>query len=372
MRPVVVPFFISHLGCPHRCIFCDQEKISGSRAALPDTQTIQDTIEEFRASAPGRQLEVAFYGGSFTALPEEDQLKLLDAVQPFLAAGTVASLRISTRPDAADHAAGSLLKRMGVGTVELGVQSMNDEVLRLAGRGHSARDSEQALAILKELGFRVGVQLMPGLPSDTLERSVASLKRVLQLKPSFLRIYPTVVVSGTELAELYRHGRYLPLDLDEAVAWCKELVKLARQAGVPVVRLGLQPTEELETPGVILAGPFHPAFGQLVESELCFDLMARLLSGTMPGDEVSFRGALGRISDLVGQRRRNLTRLSEGFAVRISKVAEDDTLERDVIVLDGPNGERFGSLADLEPGEENHAASASKDGAEQRAVGLRA
>jgi len=369
LRPVVVPFFIPHLGCPHRCVFCDQEKISGSRAVLPDTKAIQDKIEAFRASAPGRQLEVAFYGGSFTALPLDDQLQLLGAVQPHLAGGTVSSLRISTRPDAVDRAAASFLERMGVGTVELGVQSMNDEVLRLAGRGHGSRDSEQALTTLKEAGFRVGVQLMPGLPGDTLERSVASLKRVLQLEPSFLRIYPTVVVEGTELAELYRQGRYQPLLLDQAVAWCKELLKVARRAGVPVVRLGLQPTEELETPGVILSGPFHPAFGQLVESELCFDLMASLLEGTAPGSEVSFRGAPGRISDLVGQRRRNLERLVERFAVRISTFSEDEALGREVIALDGPDGERVGKLADLKPDDENQPPVASQRGAGYRAGG---
>ncbi|GFO68155.1 radical SAM protein [Geomonas limicola] len=358
MRPVVVPFFISHLGCPHRCVFCDQEKISGSRAALPDTQAIQEKIEAFRASAPGRQLEVAFYGGSFTALAQEQQVQLLGTLQPYLAAGTVSSLRISTRPDAVDHAAVSLLERMGVGTVELGVQSMNDEVLQLSGRGHASQDSEQALATLKGRGFRVGVQLMPGLPGDTLENSLTSLKRVLQFAPSFLRIYPTLVVEGTELAELYRRGSYRPLPLDEAVAWCKELLKLARRAGVPVVRLGLQPTEELETPGTILAGPFHPAFGQLVESELCCDLMASLLEETAPGSEVSFRCTPGRISDLVGQRRRNLERLTELFAVRILKVTEDAALDREVIALDGPKGVRLGSLADWEPGGETPAAPA--------------
>lgn len=334
----MVPFFISHLGCPNRCVFCDQEKIAGARGVLPGAAQMREKVESYRQSAPGRKLEAAFYGGTFTALPLADQEQLLGALQPLLANGTLESLRLSTRPDAVDAGTARFLKGMGVATVELGVQSMDDEVLRLSGRGHTAADAESALRVLQEEDLCVGVQLMPGLPGDTVERSLASLQRVLQLKASFLRIYPTLVISGTPLAELFREGSYTPQTLNEAVALCKRMLLLARRQGVPVIRVGLQPTAELEAPGVLLAGPYHPAFGQLVESELCFDLMSDLLAG-LPGEKrVSFFAPAGRISDLVGQKRRNLARLAERFGVCIEAVREDPSLTPGTIALEWSGG----------------------------------
>lgn len=344
MRPVVVPFFISHLGCPHRCVFCDQEKIAGARGSLPGAGEMLDKIDRYRASAPGRELEVAFYGGTFTALPRDDQQYLLQALQPLLASGAVRSLRLSTRPDAIDPANALFLKTMGVRTVELGVQSMNSEVLRLSERGHSARDAERALRVLQEAGLEVGVQLMPGLPGDSEERSLASLEQVLALQPSFLRIYPTLVIAGTQLADLYREGNYLPQSLDQAVSLCKRMLLMARCAGVPVIRLGLQPTSELEAPGVLLAGPYHPAFGQLVESELWFDLMCTMVQGIPEGSPVSFLAPVGRTSDLVGQGRRNLKRLTERYGVRVGKVREDAALGQDEIAVQWCGGERSGGF----------------------------
>jgi len=347
LRPVLVPFFISHLGCPQRCVFCDQEKIAGARGVLPGAEEMLARIEQYRASSPGRGLEVAFYGGTFTALPRADQHSLLAALQPLLASGRLASLRLSTRPDAVDPETACYLKSMGVGTVELGVQSMDEEVLRLSGRGHSARDAELALGALQEAGLRVGVQLMPGLPGDSEERALFSLQLVLALKPSFLRIYPTLVIEGTELASLYRAGTYLPLSLDAAVTLCKRMLLAARRAGVPVLRLGLQPTAELEAPGVLLAGPYHPAFGQLVGSELCYDLMGAMVAELPRGSRVVFLAPAGRTSDLVGQKRKNLDRLAERFGVLVTKVGEDTALSRSEITLQWSGGERTWDLADL-------------------------
>ena len=344
MRPVVVPFFISHLGCPHRCVFCDQEKIAGARGVLPGAGEMLEKIARYRASSPGRELEAAFYGGTFTALPREDQEFLLAALKPLLASGELSSLRLSTRPDAVDPETASFLKAMGVATVELGVQSMNDEVLALSGRGHSARDAERAVRLLQGAGLHVGVQLMPGLPGDSEERSLDSLRRVLLLEPSFLRIYPTLVLAGTGLADLYLAGSFLPQSLDQAVSLCKRMLLAARRAGVPVIRLGLQPTAELEAPGVLLAGPYHPAFGQLVESELCYDLMCELVAGIPEGSRVSFLAPAGRTSDLVGQGRRNLARLCERFGVGVIKVREDPALGRSEIALEWSGGTRSGNL----------------------------
>ena len=347
MRPLVVPFFISHLGCPHRCVFCDQQKIAGAAGLLPTPIEMREKIAQYAQSSPGREVEVAFYGGTFTALPKADQELLLGALQPLLASGSIASLRLSTRPDAVDPETARFLKQMGVGTVELGVQSMDEEVLRLSGRGHSAADAERAVRALKLAGLAVGVQLMPGLPGDSPERSLASLERVLSLQPSFLRIYPTLVISGTELAARYLAGSYLPQSLAQAVSLGKRMLLAARRAAVPVIRIGLQPTAELESPGVLLAGPYHPAFGQLVESELCFDLMSAMLAKLPRGSRVCFGAPVGRVSDLVGQKRCNLLRLAGRFGAEVVAVREDAGLAPSEISVEWGGGSSRADLLDL-------------------------
>ena len=347
MRPLVVPFFIPHLGCPHRCVFCDQEKIAGARGILPTGAEMLEKIALYTRSSLGREVEAAFFGGTFTALPKADQEQLLGALQPLLASGEIRSLRLSTRPDAINSETACFLKEMGVGTVELGVQSMDEEVLRLSGRGHSAADADRAVRELQLAGLFVGVQLMPGLPGDSPERSLASLDRVLSLRPSFLRIYPTLVISGTELAAMYLAGNYAPHSLDQAVSLCGRMLLAARRASVPVIRMGLQPTAELESPGVLLAGPHHPAFGQLVESELCFDLMSAMLAEIPRGSRVSFGAPSGRVSDLVGQKRRNLARLSERFDAQVVAVREDAELAPGAISLEWEGGTRRADLSDL-------------------------
>ena len=347
MSAAVVPFFISHLGCPHRCVFCDQEKIAGAKGVLPDAQQMQAKVARYRESSPGRELEAAFYGGTFTALPRGDQQYLLGAMQPLLDSGCLSSLRLSTRPDAVDPDTARFLKSMGVATVELGVQSMDEEVLRLSGRGHGAADTERALRVLQDAGLSAGVQLMPGLPGDTVERSLASLDRVLSLAPSFLRIYPTLVIAGTGLADLYRAGSYLPQSLDQAVSLGKRMLLAALRADVPVIRLGLQPTAELAAPGVLLAGPYHPAFGQLVQAELFYDLMSALVADLPEGSRVAFFVAPGRVSDLIGQKRRNLARLAERFAVTVTAVREDAALLRSGVALEWSGGRRSGDLMEL-------------------------
>lgn len=347
MRPLVVPFFIPHLGCPHRCVFCDQEKVAGSKGVLPSAGEILERIGEYAQGAPGRGLEAAFYGGTFTALASSDQQRLLSPLQPLLSCGRLTSVRLSTRPDCVDDATARFLREMGVATVELGVQSMDREVLELSGRGHGAADVERAARALKGAGISVGIQLMPGLPGDTPERSLSSLTRVMALEPSFLRIYPTLVISGTELARQYREGSYAPLSLPRAVSLCKRMLLAARRAAVPVIRMGLQPTAELESPGVILGGPYHPAFGQLVESELCFDLMSALLAGLPWGSRVRFAAPPGRVSDLVGQKRGNISRLSRLFGAEVIAVFEDAALAPGAVSLSWSGGVREMNLLEL-------------------------
>ena len=344
MRPLIVPFFISHQGCPHQCVFCDQVKISGGREKLPSGADIIARIAACRASAGFKPVEVAFYGGTFTNLPEEEQERLLLPLQPLLASGEVISVRLSTRPDAVDYGSARFLARMGVGTVELGVQSMDDEVLALSGRGHKAACTIEACRTLRRAGMTVGMQLMPGLPGDTGEKSLSSLESVLALRPDFLRIYPTLVIAGTRLEELYRSGGYTPLSLAEAVSLCKVMLHRALAESVRVVRIGLQPTAELETGGVIPAGPYHPAFRQLVEAELCYDLLRKLTSGIRADSPVTVFCAPSRISDVIGQRRDNIKRLHREQGIKIASVKADPALSHLEIVIDHREGIMRGDI----------------------------
>jgi len=354
-RPIV-PFFISHQGCPHRCIFCNQEKIAGSNGEFPSALEIRDTVAAYRRSSGCYGVDVAFYGGSFTSISREDQLRLLHPLQNLLASGEVTSIRISTRPDSLDAASAAFLSAAGVRTVELGVQSMDDTVLELAERGHCAADVEKAVCCLKNEGISVGLQLMPGLPGDTKEISVSSLARALALRPDFLRIYPTLVVVGTSLARRYAEGSYCPLSLEEAVSLCKILLHQALLASVPVVRMGLQPTTDLESCGTILAGPYHPAFRQMVEAELYFDLLDKLIPHEVDAAEPFVVSCSpSRIADVVGQKRANIQRLMRERGVRISRVQGDSRLGLYDIVVEGCRGiQRGNSIKDLSYSAENY------------------
>lgn len=326
MKPLVVPFFLSHRGCPHRCVFCDQVRIAGVAGDYPTAAEILARIDTYRRTTRRSRVEVAFFGGTFTSLPRQIREELLLPLQSLLAAGEVAGVRVSTRPDAVDASTATFLAERGVRTVELGAQSMDDEVLTMAGRGHAAAAVEDACRTLQGAGLRVGVQLMPGLPGDSATRSLASLRRVLALRPDFLRIYPTLVIAGTRLAALWQQGAYAPPSLDAAVQLCKVMLHEALRAGVPVIRIGLQPTSELESGGTIVAGPYHPAFRQLVEAELCHDLLAEMTAGLPQGAAVTVHCARGREADVAGQRRTNLQRLSRLRGIRITAITADPAL----------------------------------------------
>lgn len=323
MRQVTVPFFISHQGCPHTCVFCDQRTISGASGVLPTSEQIRAKVELWRSTAGARPLEAAFFGGTFTALPEETQSELLAPLQPFLEDGTLSSVRISTRPDYIDEIRVAWLAGRGVRTIELGVQSADDTVLAASGRGHSAADSLAAIRCIKNSGLRVGAQLMPGLPGDTPASSLFSLEQVISAGADFLRIYPTVVLQGTELARRYGAGEFMPLSLDRGVHLCTLLLQRAMQAGIPVIRIGLQADCGLDA-GSVLAGCWHPALGQLVRSRLFADLLTRVVPS---GGSVTVYCHPARLSDLVGMKRDNLR--SQTTRGVVMKVISDASLRKE-------------------------------------------
>jgi len=247
----------------------------------------------------------------------ETQKTYLEEVQPFLQTGQIQAIRISTRPDSIDPVILSLLQAYRVTIVELGAQSMDDRVLALSGRGHTAVDTERAVTLLKERGFIVGLQLMPGLPGDSADIFRQTVDKVIKLKPDLVRLYPALVIKDTPMEELYRIGRYQPLSLEAAVALCRGAFLACKGAGIRVSRMGLQPTEELGKPGTILAGPFHPAFGQLVESSVLLERMRDALRNRKEKAATAVLSVNPReISTAIGQHRVNIETLKKEFDLR--------------------------------------------------------
>lgn len=314
-RRHILPFFIPHLGCPNQCIFCEQHKIAGQN--MPPTPGQVAEILSRLAPQASSKPEVAFYGGSFTAIPRDMQISYLSAAKQAFAAGRISGIRLSTRPDAVDESELELLREYGVGTVELGVQSMTDEVLSLARRGHTASDSLAAVKRLKAWGFVCGIQLMPGLPGETATSAVQGAAQILSLKPGLLRIYPMVVVAGTECERMYRMGDFLPLSLEEAVQICLDITLLAEAAGTTVIRTGLQPTEDLAR--AVVAGPYHPAFGALVQGLRWRHKLLYALQ-RLPQAAECFVNRRD-IAALVGYRRQNLAYYKPGLRIRGAELA---------------------------------------------------
>jgi histone acetyltransferase (RNA polymerase elongator complex component) len=275
--PFIIPFFIAHQGCPHQCVFCNQHVITGNSRWLT-AEMVNEEIPRCLAWPRDRkrQVQVAFYGGSFTGLDRGRQEELLGAVRPFLDRGVVDLIRLSTRPDYIDQAKALFLKERGVGIVELGIQSFDADVLARSRRGHTAEQVAEAFAHLRRAGIGVGGQLMVGLPGDTTAGVLAGARRLAFLRPDMVRIYPTLVLKASPLADLLAVGRYKPLSLNRAVALCARLKEIFAAAGIPVVRMGLQPSAALEQD--LVAGPYHPAFGELVLSRLYFKRVRKSLT----------------------------------------------------------------------------------------------
>jgi len=336
LKPLIIPIFLPAMGCRERCLFCNQKALAGE---LPSPLSVRHFIE---ASLParlpeGREKQIAFYGGSFTAIHRDDQVRYLREVQPFLVSGLIDSIRISTRPDALDEETLSLLKEYRVKTIEVGVQSMIDEVLFLARRGHCAADTADAVFRLKDKNFEVGLQLMVGLPRDTLERFLQTLDRVIELKPDFLRIHPTLVLKGAPLEDLWRAREYYPLPLDEAVQWLKRGILKLENSSIAVARIGLQPTKELQRD--CLSGPFHPALHQLVDSAIFFDIATSLLQRFEKNGRAIFLCHPREVSNLRGQKNENILRLKKDFNLSEILMEERKEMPRGFLGFQTQKGE---------------------------------
>jgi histone acetyltransferase (RNA polymerase elongator complex component) len=315
---MIVPIFIPHQGCPYRCVFCNQNEISGTEKE-EDQKRLDSAFETYLQSRPLEELppirEAAFYGGTFTALPVQRQEFLLSAVQGWVDRGYIQSLRLSTHPGAVDTGALELLDKYSVKTIELGVQSTDPEVLRQSGRGDTPESLERSVHLIRSRGYQLGLQLMLGLPGDSEEAFQQSVVDTLRFGPDFVRIYPALVVRGTALHEMYQSGEYKPWSLDRTVNALKIAVNRFEVAGIPVIRLGLHPEPSLLAH--MVAGPHHPALRSLVDSRIGFDTLSDLLSrqGVLP-ERVTFNVPLRKLSNYTGHRKENILMLKERFAIK--------------------------------------------------------
>ncbi|MDR3563846.1 MAG: radical SAM protein [Negativicutes bacterium] len=333
MRHYIIPIFIPHYGCPHQCVFCDQQSITGVRQWYSEQEITAIIAEHLARLRPGRSVEIAFYGGSFTALPAAIQERLLKPAMAVLQQGKAAAIRVSTRPDAIDTVTIKRLQLYGVSTVELGVQSLDDYVLEKSERGHSAAEAIAAVALLKSFQIKCGVQLMPGLPGEDWRSLIHTATQAVALMPDFVRIYPTVVLAGTKLAAMFKSGTYQPLSLRAAIVRAAYLKLLFDRQHIPVIRLGLQASEALEAPGTIIAGPYHPAFGEMVSAFWFGNMVSRFLEelGPSPRGPLILRHHPRDHSKLRGIASANLTHWHQtypGVAIRpIPDWSQQDEVE---------------------------------------------
>ncbi len=311
-KPLIIPIFIMNSGCLERCSFCNQKIAAGNFAPRVTKSFFDAEVASYLQWNKDklRTVEIAFYGGSFTGLPPDDQKQLLDWAGTYLSKGQIQSIRISTRPDYVDDGQLDYLKARGVGTIELGAQSFNDEALKNTGRGHDAEATVRAVRQIKTHGFKTGLHLMAGLPCDSRESFLQSLAQTVELRPDTARIHPVLVFADTPLADDYRLGRYQPLSLHEAVFWCLLAWETLAPAGIRIIRFGLQVTPDMNREGAIVAGPIHPAFGSLVYSAVYYSCTLKLLadipnlSGNLrftidPRDLSNFRGHKNRNMDAI-------------------------------------------------------------------------
>ena len=318
-RESIIPVFVPHLGCPNDCVFCNQRRISGSVAPATAEDVVSAIENALRLTPPGTRRQLAFYGGSFTAIPVAEQESLLGAAVPYLERGDIASLRLSTRPDAIDGAVLRRLRSYGVETIELGAQSMSERVLALSGRGHTAADVEDAARAVKGAGFRLILQMMTGLPGADDESDVESARRIAALGPDGVRVYPTVIVRDTALCDLWRAGRYKEHTVEDAVRVCARILPVFETAGIPVIRLGLNPTEELSG-GQAAGGAYHPALGELVRARIMRSRAEELLAGAEPGARAVLYVEPRLMSQAVGQHGENRAWLKEKFGLKELKI----------------------------------------------------
>ncbi len=335
-RPFIIPVFLPHHGCPHRCIFCNQTAITSIKKNLLDTEQLHLWIKEFLKYKRKQRypVQIAFYGGNFLGLKTDDVKRLLHEAAKLVKDGQVDSIRFSTRPDTINNQRLDVIKQYPVATIELGVQSMDDQVLATANRGHTSLDTEKAVELLKARKYTIGLQMMVGLPGDDEAKALATGHRIAGLDPDFVRIYPTAVLANSPLAAWYQQGEYAPWPLKQSVTVVKKLYLMFINNKIPVIRMGLQSSEDLEEESTILAGPYHPAFGHLVHSEIFLDrAVAAIKPAKSSHDTITLKVHPHNISKMRGLNNQNVEILKKRFRIKDLQIIPDYALSKDRLVV---------------------------------------
>ncbi|MDR3348009.1 MAG: radical SAM protein [Acidaminococcales bacterium] len=310
--PHIIPVFINHAGCPHRCAFCNQRAIN--RRAGFSLPAVRAQIAEGLKWRPGGEgKEIAFYGGSFTGLPEETQENLLGIAQNLRREGKIDTIRLSTRPDYIDKKVVRRLLAHEVDLVEIGAQSLDDRVLALARRGHDAQSVMDAARLLRAAGLKTGLQLMVGLPGQTWRSIAETVEKVIEIKPDTVRIYPLLILAGTEFAAAWAKGCLEAMELETAVEEAAYITDKVTGHGIKVIRTGLQDDAGLREQGAILAGPYHPAFGELVAARRCRKAMETILAGRGGKGEAVFNVPARYLSQALGHKKSNMAYFKQHY-----------------------------------------------------------
>jgi len=316
MKHANVAIFVPHAGCPNQCSFCNQHSISGWQQAPSPADAAAVCDNALKQGIAAESVEIAFFGGSFTAIPKEQMCSLLKAVQPFIGEGKFSGIRISTRPDAIDEEILCILKEHHVTAIELGVQSMDDDVLQENRRGHTSAHVREAVKRIRQHDFELGLQFMPGLAGDSIETMWKTALAIADLQPDTVRIYPTLVLEHTNLAERYRQGSYEPLSLGQAVELCADFIELFERQNIVVIRVGLHAQDSMEAQ--LLAGPYHPAFREMCESRIYLKKAISLLEGKDKSKKYHLLVQPDGLSKLIGQGGENRRHMEEaGYNIKI-------------------------------------------------------
>ncbi len=339
MKHYIIPIFIPHYGCIHNCVFCNQQKITGRDTPVRFQEVTTIIDEHLTRITEKRHIEVAFYGGSFTALSLEIQSNLLEPAHKALIDGKIHSIRLSTRPDCITHEIVEHLIKYGVSTIELGVQSLDNNVLEASARGHNSLDVFQAVSIIKKMNLRCGLQLMPGLPLEGWKSLIHTAYDVIKLAPNFVRIYPTLVIANTQLADMYQEGYYKALSLTAGIVRGAFLKLLFEQYGIPTIRTGLQATEELDKGNVVLAGPYHPAFGEMVDSYVFYVMLAHCVESILLShqtEDIIIHHHSRDTSKIRGIYNENIKKIKTIYGIK-TLILIPDSLTKDELLFEYKN-----------------------------------
>lgn len=331
----IIPIFVPHKGCPHDCVFCNQKRITGIEKDITYDDVV-NTINDYLKTIDRKNshVEVSFFGGSFTGIPMDYQNELLKAAKEAIDSGEIDAIRLSTRPDYINEYILDNLVKFNVGVIELGVQSMDEDVLKLSERGHSPEDVINASKLIRSYNIKLGLQMMIGLPGDNEKKDIYTARQIIGLKPDFVRIYPALVIKDTYMEYMYKSRLYNPLSLDDAINISKKIYIEFMRNKIQIIRIGLQPTEEINVGRDVIAGPFHPAFRELVESTILNDMIAFVIDKHfVKSSKLNICVNPRDISKLYANGKKIFYTKMKSYASKIIKIRQNSNCEKGSILV---------------------------------------